>query len=281
MELIESIRNLKIYDSTMFHLEYTEQEYREYLKKLLESGIAPNQISLFLETLKSRELVNNQENEQENSFLIELYQLSHKVNSIDLLIKILSKNSLNQKAFIDLHELVIKGTSDDIPENYKYRNDNEKWVGAFGTNGERKIDYMPPDFEEIPEKVQFILDYLKDDGENLFDNIFIKPFIAHAFIAYLQPFGNGNTRIARLIQYGAIFEQTVKKWNVSLSKPAIYLSKNYLLTRRQYRGLIRNVSVEKDDNAWNKWFDYNLNMVDEQLHKINQDLDSYRRQIGK
>jgi len=275
MEIIQSIKNLKVYDSTMFHLEDTEKAYRDYLQKLLESGMNERQSTLFLETLKNRELINNQETEQENSFLLELYKLTHRVNSIDLLIKVLSQGPLNQENFIDLHKLVIKGTSDDIPANYKYRSDNDKWVGVLGTNGEHKIDYIPPSFETIPENVQFILDYLNEDGNTLFDNVFIKPFIAHAFIAYLQPFGNGNTRIARLIQYGAIFENTAKKWNVPLNKPALYLSRNYLLTRGQYRGLIRDLSIQKGDNAWNKWFDYNLNMVDEQLYKINRDLDSY------
>lgn len=281
MEFIQSIKNLKVYDSTMLHLEDTQQAYRDYLQKLLESGMSERQSLLFLETLKDRELINNQETEQENSFLIELHKLSHKVNSIDLLIKILSQGSIDEDNFIALHRLVIGGTSDDILENYNYRSDNNKWVGTFGPSREQKIDYMPPDFQEIPEKVQFILDYLKQDSECLFDNVFIKPFIAHAFIAYLQPFGNGNTRIARLIQYGAIFEETAKKWNVPLLKPAIYLSKNYLLTRGQYRGLIRDVSIQKGDEAWNRWFDYNLNMVDEQLYKINQDLDMYRRQVIK
>ena len=275
MEFIDSIKNLKVYDSTMFHFEDTEEKYQEYIEKLLKSSLTDKQSGLFLETLKSRELTNNQEVEQENSFLIDLYKLSYKLNSIDLLIRILSDHSLNLDTFRHLHEVVIKGSSDDINENYPYRSDNNKWVGTLGTNGERKIDYMPPDFNEIPDKMKFILDFLQQDGNNLFDNVFIKPFIAHAFIAYLQPFGNGNTRVARLIQYGAIFDETKRKYGVDLSMPAIYLSKNYLISRSNYRERIKSVSVQKDDNAWNKWFDYNLDMVDEQLFRITNDLDSY------
>lgn len=278
MEIIKGVTNLKIYDNTLFHLDDTEKAYQLYLDKLLNSNLNSKSISLLLQALKNRELLNTQEAEQENSFLISIYQMTQRKNSIDTMVKYLhGKDQLSSKQFQELHKMAIEGTSDDIEANYQYRSDNEKWVGSFGTNGNRVIDYMPPDYNDIPELMDFILDFLSKDSTNLFDNVFIKPFAAHALIAYLQPFGNGNTRVARLLQHGYIWKNTVNKYNVKLESPALFLSENYLMTRQHYRGLIKNLVVEKGNDSWNKWFNYNLNMVDEQLYKITNDLDEYIR----
>lgn len=208
--------------------------------------------------------------------------MSQRKNSIDTMVKYLhGKDRLTSKQFQELHKMTIEGTSDDIKENYPYRTDNEKWVGSYGTNGSRNIDYMPPDYNDIPELADYILEFLSNDSTNLFDNVFIKPFAAHALIAYLQPFGNGNTRVARLLQHGYIWKESMEKYNLKLESPALFLSENYLMTRQYYRALLKNIAVEKDNDAWNKWFNYNLNMVDEQLYKITNDLDEYVRKNSK
>ena len=282
MEIIKGVTNLKVYDNTLFHLEDIEKAYTTYLDKLLKSGLSPKTIGLLLHVLKNRELLNTQQAEQENSFLISIYQMSQRKNSIDTMVKYLhGKDRLTSKQFQELHKMTIEGTSDDIKENYPYRTDNEKWVGSYGTKGSRNIDYMPPDYNDIPELADYILEFLSNDSTNLFDNVFIKPFAAHALIAYLQPFGNGNTRVARLLQHGYIWKESMEKYNLKLESPALFLSENYLMTRQYYRALLKNIAVEKDNDAWNKWFNYNLNMVDEQLYKITNDLDEYVRKNSK
>ena len=276
MEIIKGITNLTIYDSTLFHLEETEIAYKQYLDKLLNSEISSKNISTLLRVLKNRELLRTQEAELENSFLMAVYQMTQRKNSIDVMIKTLSnRHPLTDKQFQELHKMVIQGTSDDIEENYPYRSDNNKWVGTFGTTGEKKIDYMPPDYNQIEEYAKLILEFLSKDSSDMFNNVFLKPFTGHALIAYLQPFGNGNTRVARLLQHGYIWLNTMREYNMKLESPALFLSENYMMTRHQYRTLIKNIAVEKDNDAWNKWFNYNLNMVDEQVFKTSKDLDEY------
>lgn len=282
MEIIKGVTNLKVYDNTLFHLEDIEKAYTMYLDKLLKSDLSPKTIGLLLHVLKNRELLNTQQAEQENSFLISIYQMTQRKNPIDTMVKYMhGKDKLTDKQFQELHKMTIEGTSDDIEANYPYRTDNEKWVGSFGTNGSKIIDYMPPDYSDIPALADYILEFLSDNSTNLFDNVFLKPFAAHALIAYLQPFGNGNTRVARLLQHGYIWKNSMKKYNLKLESPALFLSENYLMTRQYYRSLLKNIAVEKDNDAWNRWFNYNLNMVDEQLYKITNDLDEYIRKSSK
>lgn len=272
--LVSNIRNIKIYDNSLFHAEEVVKKYEEYLNKLLE--LEPKKLKYFIQNLRNREIINNQEAEMEETFLLELFKLSQRKDSIDITMKCFEDDTLTIEEVKKIHRVVIKGSSDDLEVNYGLRNDNNKWVGSFGTNGQQKVDYMPPDFNEIEGLLTEVLSYLNEQDNNNFINIFIKPLIAHALIAYIQPFGNGNTRLARVLQHCKICNSTNKYFKTDFTHPTIYLSRNYLLTRGQYRGLIKNIAIDKNDNSWNKWFEYNLNMFDEQLFYLDKQLAQYK-----
>ena len=274
-KLVENIKNIKIYYNCMFHIEDILKKYEEYLKILIQ--LEPNKLKLFIKHLKNREIINNQETEMEESFMLELFKLSQRKDSIDITMKFFEDGPLTNDAINKIHRIVIKGSSDDIESNYNLRCDNNKWVGSFGASGDQKIDYMPPDYNEINELLAEVLSYLNETDNTNFINIFIKPLIAHAALAYLQPFGNGNTRLARVLQHCKICDTTNKLLGTQFTHPTVYLSKNYLLTRGQYRGLIKDISINKDDNTWNKWFEYNLNMLDEQLFFLDKQLTQYSK----
>ena len=48
----------------------------------------------------------------------------------------------------------------------------------------------------------------------------------------------------------------------------MYLSRNYLISRIQYRSLLKDLAIEGNNVVWNNWFKYNLNMVSEQLYYL-------------
>ena len=150
-KLVSNIRNIKIYDNSMFHLEEIIEKYKQYIESL--SQLDPTKLKYFIKNLKNREILDNQEAEMEDSFLIELFQLSQRRDSIDITMKYFEDNNLTTDEMKKVHRLVIKGSSDDIEANYDLRSDNNKWVGHFGTNGEQRVDYMPPDYNEIEELI--------------------------------------------------------------------------------------------------------------------------------
>ena len=81
MEVIGKIRNIKEYDRSLFRLEEIEEKYSEYIKKLME--LDPKKLKIFIQHIKNREIINNQEAEMEEPFLMELYKLTQKRDSID------------------------------------------------------------------------------------------------------------------------------------------------------------------------------------------------------
>lgn len=270
------VSNIHLTEKTLDHLEFTFEDYLNYLKTIDELDELKK--NLFLKALKNREIVNNQETEMEESFMVELYNISRRKDSVDIVMKIIEDGLITKEELRKLHRVVIKGSNDDIPENYNYRMDNDKWVGSFDTYGGRVIDYMPPDYNKIDNLINQTLKYLNNNiGIKNLDHTFIKPFIVHALIAYIQPFGNGNTRLARVLQHGKIWQMTNHETEFNMSMPTIYLSKNYLQTRPQYRELIKDIAVNYNDESWNRWLNYNLNMIDEQLYFHEENLKRLKR----
>lgn len=260
--VIESVSGLELTRNVKDHLEFTYADYQDFLEELFK--LDDKTLKIFLKTLKDRELVNNQETELEDSFLIELYKYHQRKDSIEIVTGLFQDDIITIEELKKLHRVVIKGSSDDNPKNYAYRTDNDKWVGSYGTNGDMCVDYYPPDYNDVINLISITLDILNNDTkDDSLGHMLIKPFIVHGLIAYIQPFGNGNTRLSRVLQHGKIWQMTNDKLGTNLSLPALYLSKNYLQTRPQYRKLIRQIATEQN---WNAWLDYNLNMVDEQLY---------------
>jgi len=259
--IVDNIDRIKLSTKVIDHLEYTLDDYKEYLDML--KHLDEKTLKYFLVTQKKQEIVNNQEAELQPSFLIALYQMHQRKDSIDIVMKHFEDGNITMSELKKLHRVVIKGTEDDIEANYDFRSDNNKWVGGFDGNGNRIIDYIPPDYNEIKPMLEKVLYYLNNDiNDEVLDNLLIKPFVTHAIIAYIQPFGNGNTRLSRVLQHGKIWQMTKEQLDSDLALPALYLSKNYLQTRSQYRDLIRDVAINSD---WDRWINYNLNMIDEQL----------------
>ena len=261
------MKNLKIYDSTLLHLNECEEKYLDYMKLL--DNLDPELLLCFLSALKQKEVIDTQENENQDLLFVSLDDISHDMNSLDYLGKLISdKEKFTLDNLKELHNLSIRGTTSDFEENKSYRNIDVE-VGKI-IDGVKIISYIPPHHEEVTQLVQATLDYLNND-DNLFDNILIKPLIAHAALAYIQPFRDGNTRLARLVQHGKIFDLTNKKFEKNYNLPIMYLSKNYKLNRG-YRRNIGLISVNKDNDSWNYWFKYNCNMIDEQLYYLDNQL---------
>lgn len=269
MEALNNFRNLKVYDSTMFHLEDVKESYAKYIEKI--GKLSETEQKRFLEVLKDREVIDMQKSENENELALEMERKRHRKDSIMQAAKIAtSSNDFNLETLKELHKLVIRGTADDIPKNYDYR-DYEVRVSEY-ENGIEKIQYMPPLPKEIEAYMLEVLDFINENNTT-FDNVFLKPVMIHALISILQPFGNGNTRLARLIQHVKILGGTNLEFGTNFEKPLIYMSPNYVLTQFSYRGGISNIARNADDEAWNKWFNYNLNMIEEQLYYVTNGVD--------
>lgn len=277
MEALDQIKDIKISDNIKLHVDDSMEQYYNYIK-LLEN-LSEKELKAFLRTLMKSELINNQEKENEPSLLMEFESELEKNTSIEMLANIINKKkNITLEDIIKIHKKLLLGTSDDQEKNYPYRYYPTK-VGRMEGNVEI-ISYIPPLPDEVILYMEQILEYYNNDSNIDSLDVFLRPIIIHAYLVLLQPFGNGNSRLARLIQYGKIFELTNKFFQKDFKIPIMYLSKNYLISGRTYRGYIGRIAEFHNDDVWNKWFQYNLNMIDEQLYYLKNNLESYcRRRI--
>lgn len=267
MKLIEEVDKIVINDNNKYFLEEIIEKYLEYIKFIEQFD--GKLLKYYLATIKQNENLNNQQAEQESSLLISIYNNMYRENSLDKIIRILNdKEDLTKQELKCLHKILMRGTANEENSN-NFRKDDNKFVGTFNPDGTKRIDYMPIPFLEIDASIDKVIEMI--NSKNI-DNPFINPFIVHAIISVMQPFDDGNTRLSRLVQHAKIWKNTNLLYNKFFDKPLLYLSKNYLLTRGTYRGLITNLANEGNNEAWNKWFEYNLNMVDEQLFYLNNNV---------
>ena len=273
MEVLDKIFDYKINSDTDYYIEETLEEYKLYLK-LLEQ-LEPKLRKAFFRTIKSSEIINNHEMEHEDGFMIQL-QMNSNANgmpktSIDVMTDfVLNNKNMTIKDFEKIHRLLIRGTSDDISRNYPIRNFDTKVYEI--TDGKERVQYIPPAPEEIQKYLTKLFDFMNNLEDCTEKDIFYKSILEHFYISALQPFGNGNTRMARLIEHSEIFKLSRKTLGSTIEQPALYVSKNHLMTRKTYRDSIARLVSEPTEENFNKWFNYNLNTINEQLYFCNNAL---------
>lgn len=265
MEALDRLRDYQADINTLEHLRDTLEEYKRYLDAI--EKLSPPFKEAYLRLIAKNELVNNQEMEHEDEFLIQLgleIDGEKKKNSISVMTdSILENKPLSITKFKQLHRLLIRGTSDDIERNYDIR-DFETYVHEF-VDGVEKVSYIPPTPTEIRPYLRNIIKYLNESDTTKEDTVLLNSILIHFYIAALQPFGNGNTRLSRLLEYGSIFKLTRDILHSEITSPALFASGRYLVSRKNYRDYISLLVNAPTDENFNRWLNYNLNMLDEQL----------------
>lgn len=283
MEALDKVLyNVKLKENVKDHMLYTLEEYKNYLESLKEiEKNDPQLAKSFFKLLKINELKASQQMESEDSFLIDIglgpiLDGSEK-SSIDIVTKyILKDKGLNNERLEKIHRIILRGTSDDKEKNYKIRTSKEDTYISEISNGIERTLYVAPKSEEVNSYLNYLYVFLDNNSNNELD-VFLTPYLAHFYISALQPFNNGNTRLARLIQYGDIFKVSRKLLDYNLKQPALFLSKNYQLNCGNYRKMIADIVLDPSDENFNKWVNYNLNMTDEQLFCLNNDIEKIKR----
>lgn len=283
MEALDKVLyDVKLKENVKDHMLHTLQDYRKYLESLKEiEKTSPQLVKNFFRLLKINELKASQQMESEDSFLVDIglgpILDGTEKSSIDIVTRyILRDKSLNNERLEKIHRIILRGTSDDKEKNYKIRTGEEDTYIYEISNGIERTLYVAPKSEEVNLYLDYLYTFLDNNTNNELD-VFLTPYLVHFYISALQPFNNGNTRLARLIQYGDIFKASRKLLDYNLKQPALFLSENYQLNCINYRRMIADIVLEPSDENFNRWINYNLNMTDEQLYRLGNDIKKIKR----
>lgn len=278
LEIIEKAQNFEMTEKLYDHLEYTKELFETYLTDISELKDDFPGLEQYLEVIKTADIIDNHKLEKENSFLLGMFYHTDKEKAIDRLIKYTNDNKiLDSNDLFFIHNLLLYGTSSD--EKDLVRTTNEKFVGKI-ENGKRIIDYFPLHYKDVPMAADKIAQLYNMDLENdSFNNMFIKPFMIHGLFAALQMFNDGNTRMGRLIQHVLMWKLVNEQTNFSFDKPPIYATRSYYPFRGEYRSKIASLVIDNNNEAWEKWFDFNLKRIEDQIFMGNENLVELKRRV--
>lgn len=121
--------------------------------------------------------------------------------------------------------------------------------------------------------------FIKFYNEDNIQDPFIKSAMVHIIFIKIHPFSDGNGRIARILHHHILTSMINKKYGTDFKWPIINLSRHLDLTRGNYYNNENNILFSIDPlnvEAFNKWFNYLLNMVDENIYVLEERL-KYRK----
>ena len=268
INLEEYIKQIELNDVVKEHLLYTYDSLEELLKKI---SVYPSEIiDLFLydATIKENMYSAKMERSLYSPGVIDYYEQNFSAQ--DYISEEMIKN-LNQ---IVLHD---RGGGSDYngdknPGEYRK---SIAWVGRKdGKSGIENARYVAPVAELVPDYMDQFIKFYNDD--NIKDP-FIKGAMVHIIFIKIHPFSDGNGRIARILHHHILTSMINKKYSTDFKWPIINLSRHLDLTRGNYYNNENNILFSIDSlnvETFNKWFDYLLNMVDENIYVLEQRLKS-------
>jgi Fic family protein len=262
-QINDIINEITVAEDVKEYLYDVEQEYLEYLKLLQEYG--EDFTKQFLRVYREEENIVSNSMENKHSQLSAMFhnQLTRQSDPVQRAVEAIKHDyTMTVKELHSVHSRIMKTDPRDYIERGKYRK-NQAHVGYFtNENGERvgHIIYTPPAPEEIPGMMQEVLDFYNactPENEQL-AHPFIQAAVAHALILHVQPYMDGNSRTARVLHHAKIWQHAHENYGINIESPALFLSKQFGIDRKGYRGKINKIDQRPLDNtAWNEWF-YNM-----------------------
>ncbi len=233
-DLLEYVSKIKLTDKVLLHLDDTSSNFEQYIKTLAKICNYSDYAALYYWLDQNyHELVASGKIENKKVSNIELFKS-------DLFFESLNINHERIKA---IHRFVCEHTS--VGKNVlvgQYRT-KEASVG-YVCDGQYKPYWYAAEPQDIKRFMDsFLVFYKTSSLKEIYANPFLKSSLAHLLFIRIHPFGDGNGRTARIIQ-------------------------NIYLNQLTYVNRLDNIyfDLEHDSNEQiNDWFDFILNMYDEQL----------------
>ena len=249
------VNNIKLEPKILEHMQETNINFDKYFKQLSKYN---DEFMLYF-------WISLAYDEIKNSNFVE----RHNFKNFDLSISDLffDKLSISHNRIHNIHKFVMKN-----------ENETEK-IGKYRKTDVR-VSNITQDTEEIfwygakPKDIKKFMDSFikiyKTNSISIIDsNPFLKSALIHLLFIKIHPYYDGNGRSARIIHNIKFTETLNRLYNMNLKICPVNLSESINLNLISYMKSFDNIYFDlKHDNndAINYWFDFILNMYDEQLY---------------
>ena len=248
--------------SVLSHLEDTNNNFKNYLKKLTkydDDYIIDYWIYLLYTELNYSDKIENINFE--------------KINLLDERVFFDTLN-ISNKRIHGLHNFVMRGKAEPT---FEYRKTDVN-VSRYTPQGEEEIFWRGARHEDV---LRFMNDFIKvykhKDISLLMSNPFLKSSLIHLLFLRIHPYTDGNGRTARLLHNSKFTESINQIYGTRLKISPLNLSESIYAFKPSYVNAIDNIyfDLKHDSNdAINAWFNTMLNMADTQINISNNKLDN-------
>lgn len=250
-DIFEYVSRIKLDSYVVDHAEETNQAFDKYMRELLKYD--PYAAIFYLIDNFYKEMVSSQQ--IENHFI-----------RPDLLADDVFFETLNV-SHARIHRLHEEAVKTEANKQSGYRTAPVR-VSKMTPQGEI-VFWRAPNPEYVkPFMDDFIRLYKTTKTSLLFSNPFIASALMHLLFVRIHPYNDGNGRTARLIHNIKFTESVNKIHGMKLKISPLNLSGSILINKPTYASRLNNIyfDLEHDTNdAINRWFDFILNMNDEQI----------------
>ena len=261
-DLEEYVSRIKLSSNLLGHLEDTNSEFDKYMRTLAtydESYIVDYWIFLLYHELKANQGIEN--------LRFDITKLVDKSVFFDTL-------NISNRRIHDLHNSITNG---EMEPTFSYRSVPVN-VSRFTEKGDEEIFWRGANPEDVSKFMNHFISIYKQGGTSmLFSNPFLASALMHLLFIKIHPYTDGNGRTARVIHNIKFTEMINRLWGTKLKLSPLHLSQSILLNKITYAKRIDFIyfDVEHDTNdAINRWFDFMLDMADEQIYRATQKLEN-------
>ncbi len=257
--LEEYVDKIHLCKNTLYHVEDTSKEFEKYIKFL----------SNYNDTVILEHLKYSFANEIKYSNKVE----KHLINPDDINRNNIYFDSLamSNNRIKKIHSFTQQSSDNS---DYNYRKDEAR-VSYYDDKGKEHIFWYGAEPQDIKKFMNDYISFYKSKGLQMLDiSPFLKASLCHLLFVRIHPFGDGNGRTARLLYDMKFTEMINKLYSTNLKISPLHLSMSIYLNQLSYIQKINDIyfDMEHDCNEEiNKFFDFMLNMTDEQIHYMMTD----------
>ena len=253
--LEDYISRIKLLPRVLEHLEETNKEFDKYINELFKYD--EEYIINYWIYLLYIELISNQKIES-------LKQDESRILDNKIFFDTLS---INHKRIHTLHNFITEG---ELEPTFSYR-DGEVNVSKINSDGSEDIFWRGVKAEDVIKFMNDFIKVYKQGGTSLiFSNPFLVSSLMHLLFLRIHPYSDGNGRTARIIHNIKFTESINKLYGSRLKISPLNISESILINKITYVKRIDNIyfDIKHDsNNEINAWFNFIIDMVDEQLYK--------------
>lgn len=262
-DLRDYIDNIKIDPFVLEHMEKTNRNFDTYMKRI---NICEEEDVIHLWIMNTAEEI-VKSNQIENHF----------IKKQDILKENLFFDTLkmSHNRIHELHHFVMQDNS----EMTGYRNEPIK-VSAIYKDKTEKVFWYRPEPEDVEKFMDtFIKVYKSSDMSVINSNSFLKSALIQLLFIRIHPYMDGNGRTSRVLHSIKLTESINKIYGKNYRLCPLNISASVLINQITYVNILNNLyfDLEHDNTEYiNKWFNFVLNMIDEQLYYQGSKLESLK-----